>query len=94
MNTLNKPLAIAAGAAIVASLFATPSSADTNPFQLAELDSGYMLAERGTEAKCGEAKCGEDKAAAQAMPSPAEAKCGANKDEARPAPEAKCGASK
>lgn len=79
MNKLNKSFAIAA-AALSAGLAAAPAAADVNPFQVADLGSGYMLAEKGAEAKCGEAKCGE---AAPAKPAP-EAKCG----------EAKCGEEK
>ncbi len=55
-----KPIAAAIGAVFVTSaLFTTSASAEENPFQMTELSSGYMVAEK--EGKCGEGKCGEGK---------------------------------
>jgi uncharacterized low-complexity protein len=52
-----KPLTAAIGAILATSAFAIPTaSADENPFQITELTSGYMVAEK--EGKCGEGKCG------------------------------------
>lgn len=52
-----KPLATALGTVLAASTFTISiASADVNPFQITELTSGYMVAEK--EGKCGEGKCG------------------------------------
>ena len=62
-NTLiTKPVAAAVGVAFVSSLaVSTTAVADDNPFAMADLDSGYLLADNheGEEGKCGEGKCGE-----------------------------------
>jgi uncharacterized low-complexity protein len=51
------PLAAALGTILATSAFIIPTvSADENPFQITELTSGYMMAEK--EGKCGEGKCG------------------------------------
>ena len=67
-----KPLALTLGAAVAATLSAgSIANAETNPFGMSELPSGYMqLAEGGTcggkmdkkaeDAKCGDGKCGGD----------------------------------
>ena len=85
MSDLKKPLAIAVGAALAASLAGmSVASADT-PFTMESLSSGYMAADAG-EGKCGgdkgeEGKCGGDKGE--------EGKCGGDKGE-----EGKCGGDK
>ena len=64
-----KPIAAAIGVAFVSSIaFSSTAVADENPFAMADLESGYMLAGDGDreegkcgEGKCGEGKCGEDK---------------------------------
>jgi uncharacterized low-complexity protein len=60
-----KPVAAAVGVAFVSSLaLSTVASASDNPFSMADLDTGYMLADghkKGEEGKCGEGKCGEGK---------------------------------
>jgi uncharacterized low-complexity protein len=62
-----KHLAAAIGTAFAASIaFAGTAAADADPFQVSELDGGYMqLAghdrDKDAEGKCGEAKCGGDK---------------------------------
>lgn len=77
-----KYLAVAIGTAFAASMtFAGSAAADANPFQVAELDSGYLQVamshggEKDAEGKCGEGKCGGDKAAEK----DAEGKCGEGK---------------
>jgi uncharacterized low-complexity protein len=81
---MTKPVSAIVGAAFVSAI-AVPASASAadNPFQVADLDDGYMLAahhEKGEEGKCGEGKCGGEKKAE-------EGKCGGEKK----AEEGKCG---
>ena len=85
------PLAAAVGAAFVASAMLAPiASASENPFAATELSSGYNLAEKHSEGKCGEGECGDAKKAAH------EGKCGEGKcGEAKKAEkEGKCGEGK
>jgi uncharacterized low-complexity protein len=83
----HKPLALAIGTAFAASLAAGSVSAAENPFQQAELASGYMVAD-AHEGKCGEGKCGGNK-------DKAEGKCGEKKEKAEgKCGEGKCGGSK
>ncbi len=57
-----KTTTIALGAAIATSLTVTGVvNAEQNPFKMQELSSGYLLAAKGEEGKCGEGKCGEGK---------------------------------
>jgi len=87
--TNRKSLAIAVGAALGATLAASPmaqADAGANPFGLTELAGGYMLGALGTnptpppteqkddEAKCGEGRCGEGKCG--------EGRCGEGHDHA------------
>ncbi len=65
-SALIKPIAAAVGVAFVSSLaVSTTATAADNPFELTDLDAGYMLAggdkDKGEEGKCGEGKCGDDK---------------------------------
>jgi len=85
-TTLKKPLSIAIGATFAAAMAASPvANADTNPFGMQSMSSGYMQLAEG---KCGEGKCGESKKAK-------EAKCGEGKcGEGTKAKEAKCGEAK
>lgn len=97
-----------AGIALAATLAATPAQADTNPFAMSALTSGYMMADaKGTEGQCGankgvsEAECGANKAAKKASEGecgankkPAEGECGASKAMPKPVVEAKCGEAK
>lgn len=85
-KTKMKPLAMALGATLAASV-ATNVMAAENPFSSQALESGYKVMAEGkcgegkakkAEGKCGEGKCGEGKA------KKAEGKCG----------EGKCGESK
>ncbi len=56
-NTMKKSLSIALGTTFVAAMSASPvANADTNPFGMQNLESGYMQVAEG---KCGEGKCGE-----------------------------------
>lgn len=97
-----KTASLAIGATLVGSMAVAPAvQADVNPFAISALASGYMLADKGSEGKCGEAKCGADKAARKAAEEmrdsekmPEEGKCGANKAETKTMPEAKCGSNK
>ena len=96
-NMMKKPLAAAIGAAFVSTLAATPvTQASENPFAASSLSSGYMVAEKAAEGKCGgakkaeEGKCGgkkkveEGKCGTKVMGKGKEGKCG----------EGKCGANK
>lgn len=64
MSQLNKNRSgyrrAAVGTAFAVGLSAAPmaAQADANPFRVADLGSGYQLAEKGGEGKCGEGKCG------------------------------------
>ncbi len=83
-SALIKPVAAVVGVAFVSSLaVSTTAAAADNPFELTDLDAGYMLAggDKDEEGKCGEGKCGEDKGE--------EGKCGEDKGE-----EGKCGEDK
>jgi uncharacterized low-complexity protein len=84
-----KSIAATVGASVLATALSPLALADTNPFALTEMSSGYQLADHheGAEGKCGEGKCGEGKTAA-------EGKCGEGKcGEKKPA-EGKCGEGK
>jgi uncharacterized low-complexity protein len=64
MSQAKKPLAMALGAAFLASAIAPMASAEVNPFSAQQLSGGYDLAnydKHGGEGKCGEGKCGEGK---------------------------------
>ena len=63
MKTSRKNLSIAVSTALGASLALSPVAlADTNPFGVTELPSGYMQIAGGHgEGGCGEGKCGEEK---------------------------------
>ena len=86
-----KPLSLAVGAALAASVFTMgAANAEENPFEINTLSAGYMVAEM-EEGKCGEGKCGEGKAGkADAEGKCGEGKCGEGKDKA----EGKCGEGK
>lgn len=74
-KSLIKPVAAIAGVAFVSSMAVSATVSADNPFELTDLDAGYMLAgekgEKGEEGKCGEGKCGDDKGE--------EGKCGEGK---------------
>ena len=83
-HTMKKSLAVALGTTFIAAMSASPmANADTNPFGMQNLESGYMQVAEG---KCGEGKCGEGKEKAK------EAKCGEGKEKAKK--EGKCGEGK
>ena len=97
-KTLKKSLSLAASSSLVLALTAGTAFANTqsNPFSATTLSSGYMLADKGSEAKCGEAKCGSN-AAMKKTSSEAkcgEAKCGSDASSAMKSSEAKCGEAK
>jgi len=80
-------ISAATGALVVASLSAPAyAAADTNPFAITSLQSGYMVA--AAEGKCGEGKCG---GASGAKKDAAEGKCGGSKKDSA---EGKCGEGK
>jgi uncharacterized low-complexity protein len=92
MKDSRKPLALALGAAFLASSVVPVASAAANPFAAQELGSGYNLANFNShgdgdhEGKCGEGKCGEKDTA--------EGKCGEGKCGEKDAAEGKCGEGK
>ena len=96
-KTMLKPIAAIAGVAFVSSLAVTSTAvADAdNPFELSDLDSGYMLAghHKGDEGKCGEGKCGDDKGDEGKCGEGkcGEGKCGGEKDGEGKCGEGKCG---
>ena len=91
-------IATALGAVVIGSLASVNAHANTNPFSVQALESGYMLA--AEEVKHGEGKCGGDKAekTAKAMKEGkcGEGKCGGDKAEkaAKAMKEGKCGEGK
>lgn len=90
MKKINKtPLALAMGASLLPSLAINIAHAETNPFALSELSSGYMqTAEAKTDAagadKMKDGACGEGKCGAAMAKKPAD----------KVAPEGKCAGSK
>ena len=74
MSQSRKPLAVALGAAFLASSIAPLASAEVNPFSAQQLSGGYDLAnyDKHEEGKCGEGKCGDKKGEG-------EGKCGEGK---------------
>ena len=88
-KTMKKSLSIALGTTFVAAMSASPvANADTNPFGMQNLESGYMQVAEG---KCGEGKCGEGK-----MDKAKEGKCGEaeGKTKTEQTKEGKCGEGK
>ena len=84
-KSMKKPLAIAVGATFAAAMAATPiASADTSPFGMQSLESGYLQV--AGEGKCGEGKCGGK--------SDSEGKCGEGKCGGKSDKEGKCGEGK
>ncbi len=87
-TSFKKPLAIVMGATFAAAMSASPiANAETNPFGMQNLSSGYMQLAEG---KCGEGKCGGDKGKAEAEGKCGEGKCGGDKGKV----EGKCGGDK
>ena len=95
---LIKPVAAVVGVAFVSSMAvsSTVLAAD-NPFDMEDLDAGYMLAgdkgDKGEEGKCGEGKCGEGKCGDDKGEEGkcGEGKCGDDKGEEGKCGEGKCG---
>jgi len=93
---ITKPVAAAVGVAFVSSIaVSTTAIADDNPFAMADLDSGYMLAgnHEGEEGKCGEGKCGEKGEEGSCGEKGAEGACGEKGEEGK-CGEGKCGGDK
>lgn len=95
-----KPLALAISAALAASAGSSSMAhADTSPFSMTNLATGYMVdannpeaaAEKGEEGKCGEGKCGEGKCGEKKGE---EGKCGGEKAGEAKGEEGKCGEGK
>ncbi len=107
-NTMKKSLSAAAGISFAAAMSASPvANADSNPFGMQNLESGYMQLAEGKcgEGKCGgsmkskkkaegEGKCGGKKGSMDKMKS--EGKCGSGmkKPEQKSKKEGKCGEGK
>jgi len=59
---LLNPITASISAAVVASALSTAGvQASENPFATNDLGSGFMIASKDHEGKCGEGKCGESK---------------------------------
>ena len=93
-----KPVLAIVGSAFVATLSsASMAQADTNPFVAVELDSGYELAAKDAEGKCGEGKCGADSTDSADKDTEGkcgEGKCGTDTDTEGKDTEGKCGEGK
>ena len=90
-KTMKKSLSIALGTTFAAAMSASPvANADTNPFGMQNLESGYMQVAEG---KCGEGKCGEGMMKKEQAK---EGKCGEaeGKMKKEQAKEGKCGEGK
>ncbi len=81
------PLNVALSASVLIGSIglAAQTQADTNPFSINPLESGYEQLNKGEEGKCGEGKCGEGKCGGDKADK--EGKCGEGK-----CGEGKCGA--
>ena len=93
---ITKPVAAAVGVAFVSSIaVSTAAVADDNPFAMADLDSGYMLASghEGEEGKGGEGKCGEKGEEGACGEKGEEGACGEKGEEGK-CGEGKCGGDK
>ena len=90
MAQSKKPLAVALGAAFLATSIAPLACAEMNPFSAQQLSGGYDLVSfsKHEEGKCGEGKCGDD--SAHGGKAEDEGKCGDDKAES----EGKCGGDK
>ena len=79
------PVAVAVGAAVATSLAGiSVANAETTPFAMTALSTGYMADVHYGEGKCGEGKCGGEKG-----DKGEEGKCGGDKGD-----EGKCGGDK
>lgn len=88
---IHTPLAAAVGAALATSVAGISAHASENPFSLTELSTGYMVADKHTEGKCGEGKCGNTAKQEQAEES--ESDTGKEQESAK-TKEGKCGEGK
>lgn len=82
-STTNKSLALAVAGAFALSIGAASVNAESNPFAIKSLSSGYQVAEADTtkmkDGKCGTGKCGatKKKSAEKTTEKAAEGKCSA-----------------
>lgn len=82
-STTNKSLALAVAGAFALSIGAASVNAESNPFAIKSLSSGYQVAEADTtkmkDGKCGTGKCGATKKKSAGKPTEkaAEGKCSA-----------------
>lgn len=101
MKKINKT-AFVVGTSIVAGLGSTAVSADSNPFEVSELSSGYMnmaeadVVEKGAkmakDGVCGEGKCGGKMSGAAEKAK--EGKCAGKMEDESKSTEGKCGEGK
>ena len=85
-----KPIAAAVGVAFASSMVLSSTAlASENPFEAADLESGYTLAggDKDKEGECGEGKCGEE---GEGEGKCGEGKCGEEGEEGK-CGEGKCG---
>lgn len=100
MAQAKKPLALALGAAFLASSVVPMASAEANPFAAEQLNTGYNLANYGShgegdhEGKCGEGKCGEKEGEGKCGEGKCGEKDGEGKDGEGKDGEGKCGEGK
>lgn len=96
MAQSRKPLAVALGAAFMASSIAPMASAEVNPFSAQQLSGGYDLAnfDKHTEGKCGEGNCGGEKAEGEGNCGGAKAEGEGNCGGAKAEGEGNCGGAK
>ncbi len=76
-SSLRSTIGVVLGTAMIGALsVATNATADTSPFAMKTLSSGYTVAGGGMGGKCGQGKCGGKKAKAGKS---GQGKCGAMK---------------
>lgn len=93
MAIVKKPLAVALGAAFLATSIAPLASAASNPFSAQQLSGGYDLAshQKDGEGKCGEGMCGDKKAAHEGRCGDGKAATDDSSGEQKAAGEGSCG---
>ncbi len=57
-----KTVAAAVGSLLIGSVAGISTASAASPFAMTSMESGYMVAEKAKEGKCGEGKCGDQKA--------------------------------
>ena len=87
MSNKSKPIAAVLGTTFAVSLMASPiANAEQNPFEINELNNGYMQLAEGN---CGEGSCGEGKGEGEG--SCGEGSCGEGGDGEGSCGEGSCG---